>query len=141
MTQTKEELCSIDHSSLGEVNIVMGDDKHVSFLRNVLEDGEIHSSTPRGDRDNKEITLDLEAAERVLEIDDPTNLPNVEPVEYGWQTYACYLCGEADEEVLRYKAKEGMFAMSFHYPCLKEFARASINIINEKNDVLVANQI
>lgn len=140
MTDLPKELHKTNHPKIGEVKLTKGV-KHVTYLRTLVQDGDIHSSIQRGDNIDKEISLDLTDARKILDTEYPIELPNVEPVENVPQNYNCNFCGEEDESVLRYKAVDGMFPMSFHYDCLCMFAKASLDLLENNTNKLVAGQL
>lgn len=140
MSELPKQLHSSTHPKIGEVTLTQGFE-HVTYLRTVVDEGDIHSRTERGDNVDNNVTLDLVDAEKVLDTDNPTELPNVEPVEGTTQIYSCNFCGGEGESVLRYKSINGMFPISFHYDCLKHFAQETVELIEENTGGLVAAHI
>lgn len=140
MSDLPKDLHSTNHPKIGEVTITQGFE-HVTYLRTVVDEGDIYACTERGDNIDNTVTLDLEDAEKVLRTNNPTELPNVKPVENTTQIYSCNFCGKEGESVLRYKSINGMFPISFHYDCLKHFAKEAVELIKGNTDRLVAAHI
>jgi hypothetical protein len=134
------ELPSSTNSQIGEVELTRGSE-HVTYLRTVVDDDELHSQTRRDDRIDGTLTLDLSDAKKVIKTDCPEELPNVEPVEGDTPMYSCNLCGVNGKSVLRYKSKKGMFPISFHYECLREFAKESVDLFESNVEKLVVTQL
>lgn len=134
------ELPSSTNSQIGKVELARGAE-HVTYLRTIVNEGELHSKTQRDDRVDGDITLELSDAKRVIETDHPEELPHIEPVEDPHPMYSCNMCGVAEEAVHRYVSIQGSFPISFHYECLREFAKESIRLIESNSDELVASHI